>query len=182
MIALRLATTDDAAGIARTHVDAWHKAYDGTLPDAMNAAVCYDTRLDMWQALLANYATTHPTWVAVDGKKDCIAGFAMASRIADADLSDAQAVHAEIHMVFVAPGYQRRDLGRRLFEAFGSWLVAQGCITAMASVLETSQAVGFFRAMGGVELTSTQLDMPGPAVIQHLFIWRDLAANLSLPS
>ncbi len=175
MIVLRPAAAHDAEGIARIHVDAWHRAYDGRVPDAMRDAVSLETRLGMWQVLLARHAESHPAWVAADDGDGRLAGFAMASRVA----AEAEAPPAgEVHMLFVAPGFQRRDIGRRLFRQMLAVLSGFGCLSAMASVLETPQAMGFFRAMGGTVLASTALDLPGPSIVQHLFAWPDLAAAL----
>ncbi len=176
MIALRPATDTDAQAIARVHVEAWHKAYDGRVPAAMGEAVSLETRLGMWQVLLGRYAASHPAIVAVDGKDGRIVGFAMVSRVAGDDEDALPA--GELHMLFVAPGFQRRDLGRRLFRQALEVLAGLGCVSAMASVLETPQALGFFTAMGGGMLDSTSLDMPGAPVVQHLFAWPDLAAAL----
>lgn len=170
MIALRRAAPGDEAEIARVNVKAWHQAYAGRVPAAMAGAVTVERRQAMWQALIGHHAATHPTWVAVDDKAGLV-GFATGSPAG----SSVEGIDGELHMLFVAPGFQRRDVGRRLFHAMADGLVAAGCRSAVATVLEAPAALGFCRALGGVSVAETDLDIAGQPVAQTLFAWRDLA-------
>jgi GNAT superfamily N-acetyltransferase len=79
-------------------------------------------------------------------------------------------------MLYVAPGFQRRDLGRRLFHAMAEGLVAAGGSSAVATVLDAPAALAFCRALGGVAVAQTDVDIAGTPVAQTLFAWPDLAA------
>ena len=171
MIALRRAAPGDEAGIARANVEAWHRAYGGQVPPAMADAVTVARREPMWQALIGHHAATHPTWVAVDDQAGLV-GFATGSPAG----SPIDGIEGELHMLFVAPGFQRRDVGRRLFHALADGLVAAGCRSAVATVLDAPAALGFCRALGGIAVAETELDVAGQPVAQTLFAWRDLAA------
>jgi GNAT superfamily N-acetyltransferase len=169
MITLRPAQPGDAAGIARAHVEAWHKAYDGRLPRPMLESVTYEKRLASWQMLLEDHAAVLPTLVAVD--KTTIAGFATISP----GRAPADDIDAELHMLFVAPRYQRRDLGRRLFHAAAVLLQTNGDRSLMAALLDQPQAAAFFAALGGQKLAVPPLDAFGQPLQQLLYVWPDLA-------
>jgi ribosomal protein S18 acetylase RimI-like enzyme len=170
MIRIRPATPDDVNAVARVHVEAWHKAYDAHVPESMRDTVTLESRRLMWQVLLDRYAESHPTLVAETDAGEVV-GFVMAGRAGDAY----PGFDGEIHMLCVAPGYQRRDLGRRLFQAMIPVLRSFGCGSAVVSVLETPQALGFYAALGAQHLAATPLDVPDSTLKQHLFGWRDLA-------
>ncbi len=169
MIALRPAQPGDAAGIARAHVDAWRRAYDGLVPRPMLDSVSYDKRLASWAMLLEDHAAALPTLVAADGST--IAGFATISP-GRAPLDE---IDAELHMLFVAPKYQRRDLGRRLFHAAAELAQTAGDRSLMASLIVQPQAAAFFAALGGQPIAVPPLDAFGQALEQLLYLWPDLA-------
>jgi GNAT superfamily N-acetyltransferase len=171
MIGLRRAAPGDAAEVARVNVEAWHQAYGGRVPPAMADLVTIERREAMWQALIGQHRATHPTWVAVEDKAG-IVGFATGSPAGSA----IEGLLGELHMLFVAPRFQRRDVGRRLFHAMVAGLVEVGGHSAVATVLDAPAALGFCRALGGVALTETAIDVAGRPVAQTLFAWRDLAA------
>jgi GNAT superfamily N-acetyltransferase len=171
MIALRRAAVGDEAQIARVNVEAWRQAYAALVPAGMIDAVTLERREPMWRALLGRYELTHPTWVAVDDAAG-IVGFATGSPAG----SQVEGIQGELHMLFVAPGFQRRDVGRRLFHALADGLVSAGGGSAVATVLDAPAALGFCRALGGVPVAETDLDIAGTPVAQTLFAWRDLAA------
>jgi GNAT superfamily N-acetyltransferase len=171
MIALRRAAVGDEAAIARVNVEAWRQAYAPRVPPAMADLVTVERRLAMWQALIGAHQATHPTWVAVDDKAG-IVGFATGSAAGCA----IEGIEGELHMLFIAPGFQRRDVGRRLFHAMADGLVADGGTSAAATVLNAPAALGFCRALGGVTIAETDLAVAGTSVAQTLFAWPDLAA------
>ncbi|HLZ65851.1 MAG TPA: GNAT family N-acetyltransferase [Aliidongia sp.] len=169
MIALRRAAVGDEAAIARVNVEAWRQAYAARVPHAMADAVTIERRAPMWQALIGAHQATHPTWVAVDDAAG-IVGFATGSPAG----SPVEGIDGELHMLFIAPGFQRRDVGRRLFHALAGGLVAAGCRSAVATVLNAPAALGFCRALGGVTIAETDLAVAGATVAQTLFAWPDL--------
>ena len=171
MIALRRAAVGDEAAIARVNVEAWQQAYAARVPRAMAEAVTLERRRPMWQALIGRHSDTHPTWVAVDEAAGVV-GFATGSPAG----ASVAGIDGELHMLFVAPGFQRRDVGRRLFHALADGLVAAGGKSAVATVLDAPAALGFCTALGGVPVANADLDLAGSPVAQTLFAWPDLAA------
>jgi GNAT superfamily N-acetyltransferase len=171
VISLRRAAAGDEAEIARVNVEAWQQAYAPLVPGAMADAVTVERRRPMWQALIGQHAATHPTWVAVDDAAGVV-GFATGS----AEGGSVEGFPGELHMLYVAPGFQRRDLGRRLFHAMAEGLVAAGGKAAVATVLDVPSALGFCTALGGLAVAWSEIDIAGTPVAQTLFAWPDLAA------
>jgi ribosomal protein S18 acetylase RimI-like enzyme len=168
MIAIRPARDSDAAGIARVHVDAWHAALDTHVPGSMREAVSFARYQPMWESLLGTHAGSHTTLIATD-RDDQPVGFASAG-------AGTAGFDCELHALYVAPRFQRRNIGCRLFHDLTAHLRAEGCASMAASVLDTAQARGFFLAMGGALAGTQAIPAPGaPEPVMDLFIWRPLA-------
>jgi GNAT superfamily N-acetyltransferase len=170
MIALRRAAAGDEAPIARVNVEAWQQAYGCLVPRTMADAVTVERRRPMWQALIGQHEASHPTWVAVDDAAGVV-GFATGS----AQGGTVEGYPGELHMLYVAPGFQRRDVGRRLFQAMADGLVAAGGTAAVATVLDAPSALGFCTALGGLPVAWSDIEIAGTPVAQTLFAWPDLA-------
>jgi len=130
-IAVRPATTRDAAGIARVHVDSWRFAYRGLLPQAVLDDLSVERRTEFWQ-----HAITHPlphalTLVAVRG--DQVIGFCNCGPALAADTPD----HiGEVATIYVDPALIRQGVGRRLMDAALDHLAREGFTDAELWVLE----------------------------------------------
>jgi GNAT superfamily N-acetyltransferase len=170
MIRLRDARPEDAGALARVHVESWRQAYDGLVPRVMLDAVVLERRIPLWETLLGPLGAGFVTLVAEDDKVGPI-GFATATPANN----PAPGIDGELQMLFILPGFQRRDVGRRLFLALVQRLVADGCRSMVATVLENPAAIGFFNALEGGDVSAESLTVAGHKITQHLFTWRDLA-------
>ncbi len=56
METIRTAQFEDAAGIARVHVDCWRTTYKGIFPDDLLARLSYEGREQSWQRALSDPA------------------------------------------------------------------------------------------------------------------------------
>lgn len=175
MILIRPAQGDDAAAIAQVHVDAWHAALDAYVPAPMRDSVEIDRYGHMWQSLLGPHWASHTTLVATEDG-GAVIGFATAGK----ETASIPGFDCELHTLYIAPRFQRRNIGCRLFHDLATRMCGAGCGSMAASVIDTPQARGFFRATGG-DLAGSQ---PLPATIgamageqepvMDLFTWQPL--------
>lgn len=184
MIILRPARPTDAEPLARLHVCSWVAGYRGHVPPEMLAAVTFQSRLPLWQALVTAHRTDFPTLVAANVDPghhgDEIVGFITASPTV-AENSRLDGVDCELHMLFVAPAYQRRDVARRLFYALAAQLSSAGHRGMVGWVLAQPQADRCCRAFGGTPVTESTIPAFGHAVLQTLYLWPDLTRLPPLP-
>ena len=70
MITIREARIEDAAGMAKVHVDSWRTTYAGIVPGAYLAKLSYAGRENLWHDILGNASGNQYHFVAVndDGK------------------------------------------------------------------------------------------------------------------
>lgn len=137
------ATVDEAAALARVHVDSWHAAYRGLVPDSVLQRFTYEWRTERFRESLA--AGSEETYVIeVDGR---VAGFLTLGNCRDSDADPART--GEIWGIYLAPQYWRRGIGTRALQAGERVLRSRGYEEATLWVLEgNEQARGFYEAMG----------------------------------
>lgn len=74
---IRMASTADAVGIARVHVDTWRTTYRGLVPDAFLDGLSYETGRERWAKRLAE-ATSGQFVLVAEDDSGAVVGFAAA--------------------------------------------------------------------------------------------------------
>lgn len=101
---IRKATLEDAANIARIHIDTWRDAYRGIIPESYPARLSKESCQMHWTATLSK--SCDGTIVALDDHENVI-GWASTSMINDG--------HNEITLWVLEKNHRTR----RFYEAFG---------------------------------------------------------------
>jgi GNAT superfamily N-acetyltransferase len=140
-VEIRPARVEDAAEIARVHVESWQVAYADVFPAAFLASIDVEARRRLAVKMLKE--ETPPTLVAdVDGR---IAGFVSFGESRDDDARGC----GEVYAIYVAPESWRLGLGRELLRHAEETLLGAGFRAAMLWVLEENpRARRFYEAMG----------------------------------
>ena len=109
-VTVRTAAPDDAAGIARVHIDSWRQAYDGIVPGEYLDSLDVAERQERWAENLRNGPRDGiRTWVADDGSR--ILGFASVGPARDEDASRDQ---EEIYSIYLDPAMWGKGVARDL--------------------------------------------------------------------
>jgi ribosomal protein S18 acetylase RimI-like enzyme len=150
-VKVRAATPEDAAVIARIHVDAWRAAYRGQTPDAYLDSLSAEERERTWAGTLARPG---PGKVLVTER---LTGFCFYGPSRDGE----DAV-AEIFALYVRPDSWRRGAGRLLCEEAARDARSRECAAMTLWVLKTNErARHFYDRLGylpdGAERTNTRL-------------------------
>ncbi|HVA12125.1 MAG TPA: GNAT family N-acetyltransferase [Stellaceae bacterium] len=146
MVDIRVAGPGDAPAIARVHVAVWQSAYRGLIQDATIDDIPLAERTAMWTDILTAYRDSHPVLVAEDfGIGIC--GFGNAGPLRGEAVAG---YSGEFKTLYLLPAYQRRGIGRLMLSRLAAALVARGHEAALAWVLASNPACGFFEATGGV--------------------------------
>lgn len=144
-VAIRPATPDDAAAIARLHVRT-HRATYAPLIEGPYQAPPFSRRLADWRSMLGGPGLS---FVATDGSR--IVGF----------------IHAEgerIEPLHVASSHHRRGLGRALLLQLLDALRTREIPSAIFNVFEcNARAIAFYEALGAQRIAiETMTDAPVP--------------------
>lgn len=140
---IREAESDDALVLATVHIESWHAAYTGLVPDQYLAALDAARRAEGFRRELAEGR------VAID-IAECeggVVGFVTYGPSEDADLIPDDA--GEIRAIYLKPVWWRTGIGRLLCAHAERALSSTGYRLAVLWVLRgNSDACAFYQAMG----------------------------------
>jgi ribosomal protein S18 acetylase RimI-like enzyme len=140
---IRRAQESDAPFLAKVHIDAWHAAYRGSVPDSFLQGFTYQSRAERFRQSLAT--GSEETYLVEENGK--VMGFLTLGACRDSDLN--VDCTGEIWGIYISPTHWRKGLGKRLLEEAQSLLKSKGYKEAVLWVLEGNQlARRFYEAMG----------------------------------
>jgi GNAT superfamily N-acetyltransferase len=129
--AIRAAVPDDAATIAKLHVDSWRWAYRGLLADDVLDGLRVEDRAAIWTELLVDPDVS----VVVAEREGILAGFASGCRTRD---DDATSETGEVATIYLAESSAGSGLGAELFGRIQAELRSRGFTRASLWVLEAN--------------------------------------------
>ena len=148
-LAIRRASSADAEGIARVHVETWRSAYRGLVPEAVLADLDLVRLTAFWRDVIAGDSIT----LVTDGP-DGVAAFAQVRRAP----RDADSRTFEINALYVLPDHARRGLGTALMSECFLLLEERGCEVATLWVFAgNASAIAFYENLGFAADGATKL-------------------------
>ncbi len=171
---IREATSDDAHGLARVHVDTWRATYAGIVPAEHLARLSYERGEQQWRE--RSLATGQPdrfTFVAEDAAGQ-VAGFSSGG----AERSGDAAYRGEVYALYVLPAQQRQGLGRALLQASARRLLEHGFASLLIWVLAENPARGFYERLGGQRLREQAIEIGGADLREVAYGWPDVRSLL----
>lgn len=164
---VRPADVDDAAAIARVHVDTWRTTYRGLLPADFLEALDEAGYEERWRRTLTSGAGR--VYVAGDGRQ--VVGFASGGP----ERAGEDGFSGELYAIYVLQDAQGRGHGRRLVQAVAQGLRDRELANMIVWVLrDNHQARHFYERLGGVYVRSQPITI-GSALLQEVsYGWRSL--------
>ena len=141
---IRLATIDDAQGIAKVHVATWRDAYKALLPIEYLANLDENARAEKWRKALSAGAPC----VLVAVMDDVVVGWIAFGPSRDEDLDSR---YAEVEAIYVESDVWSRGIGTALIHAACERLRAKGYGTVALWVLKDNAAACSFYSRRGFE-------------------------------
>ena len=170
-IQIRTATPEDAASIARVHVDSWRSTYAGIVSAEYLASLSYRNRESHWKDLLTADRSGTSYFVAETEGGD-IVGFANAGPERDGD----RIYRGELYAIYILEECQRIGLGRRLFSSVTRRLLADGFNSMLLWVLEDNRpAIRFYESLEGEQVGRQTITIGGVDLIEVSYGWREIA-------
>src|SRR5260370_802867 len=154
---IREADVDDAAAIARVHVDAWRTTYAGIVPDEYLAGLSYAPREQIWRESLADRAGQEFTLVA-ENEQRAIVGFATGGPEREGNT----VYRGELRAIYLLADSRRIGIGRRLVAGVAKGLVEAGCDSMLVWVLADNPPRRIYKALGA-HLVNTKVVQIGAA-------------------
>lgn len=174
-VTLRRAEADDAAAIARVHVETWRTAYPGMVPTPYLVGMTEPRQARQWAALLRNPDRQDVTLVARSplGALPAVIGFGSAGR------ARGRSDSGEIYALYVAPDWQGQGIGRDLTTALFRAVLDMGLPSAIVWVLSANPARFFYEAIGGVASATRSERFANEDLPLTGYVWPDLDAWLA---
>ncbi|WP_102960641.1 GNAT family N-acetyltransferase [Mangrovicella endophytica] len=161
---VRYAETDDAVALAAIHEAAWRGAYSGMIPHQALGRMIGRRGADWWLKAIRNRAA-----ILVLEFDRRVVGYATLGR----NRTDALKVDGEIYELYLQPEYQGLGFGRRLFEAAQSLLKGRGMRgLAVWALADNDNALGFYQAMGGIDVAEGRERFDGRDLGKIAFVWK----------
>ena len=168
---VRVATIDDAPGIAKVLVDGWQSTYSGILPAAFLDSFRYETHAAGTRQHLQDLPSSVAVFVAEAENR--IVGVA---HVKEADTGP-EGFAAELEALYVLPSVQGRHVGTRLFLRAVQWGQQQRFPSLALWVLRDNPHRGFYEHWGADLLSDERVDdFGGVQVTSVAYGWRDLDA------
>ncbi|TES52859.1 GNAT family N-acetyltransferase [Halalkalibacterium halodurans] len=168
MALIRHARKEDAAGIARVHVDSWRTTYDGIIKQPFLKSLSYEEKEKRWQ----DYFSQPPenTVLYVAEKDDQIVGFISGGPVRDG----VEGAAGELYAVYILEEYQRRGIGQRLLAALVQELKARKLNNLFVWVLKDNPSASFYRKLGAKEWKEASFELAGQSLAEIGLLWDDL--------
>src|SRR5262245_33845108 len=166
---IRQARIEDAAAIAKVHVDAWRTTYPGIVPADYLASLSYNEREKEWRNGLTAPECGAFTHVVEDDRHE-IVGFATGGPERSGKLK----YPGELHAIYLAAGHRRRGTGRRLVRSVAERLLQLKYNSIMVWVLADNPSRAFYEALGGEKFFETEVEIGGARMIEVAYGWKDI--------
>jgi GNAT superfamily N-acetyltransferase len=142
---IRQAVSEDAAEIAKVHVDSWRSTYAGIVPGAFLDDLSYAKSEARWLKRLANPTAEYVIFVAQD-EEGRVIGFVDGG----SERSGDDEYDGEIYALYLLQNHQGRGLGTKLFRRVITHLLTFSNIhSVMVWVLQDNPSKFFYESMGG---------------------------------
>jgi ribosomal protein S18 acetylase RimI-like enzyme len=163
---IRPATLQDAAAIAKVHVDSWRSTYQGIVPDEYLKSLNYEERTVRWERVLGLVKIV----IVAENDAGQIVGFANGG----AERSQHPDYYGELYALYTLQDYHGRGLGKKLVRAVMDSLSEQGYTSMLLWVLADNPAKGFYEALGGREVLRKEIEISGVKLQEIAYGWREI--------
>jgi len=141
---IRNAGKQDAAAIARIHIQSWQETYSGIMPDEILQRLSIERRQKMWENILGG--TDGTTVLVAESGDGEIVGFSSAG----AARGDFAGYDGELYAIYLLQSAQGSGTGYALFRAVATALIHQGFGAMYLWVLQANlSACRFYERTGG---------------------------------
>ena len=166
---IREATSDDAAAIARVHLDTSRATYKGLLPDEVLAETTYEWRFAVWSRALGDEGGAEFVYVATDDADGRVFGFASGGPEREGD----KEYDGELYAIYLLDTHQRKGAGRRLVQAVAERLAESGFRSMLIWVLAENPYRRFYETLGGVPVREKTIERGDRTLREIGYGWED---------
>ncbi len=173
-ITIRPARPEDAAGIAKVHVDTWRTTYSGIVPDDYLASLSYERHEQGWTRQIKEAAEGNIFIYVAEDNEGRIVGFVSGGPNRNPD----PVYKGELYAIYILQAYQGLGIGRKLTLALAQSLFEAGLDSMILWVLAKNPARRFYESLGGQLVKSGQFEISGVTIEEVAYGWPDIRTLL----
>ena len=166
---IRKAEIEDAAGLAKVHIDTWRTAYRDIMPPEVLANLSYEKSSSNWHKSLSGINNKRRAFVAISDDGEII-GFVFCGPSREADPE----YDGELYGIYVLQQFQGRGVGRALFKKALGWLMENSYRAMFLWVLKENRYRRFYERLGGLEVRSKIKEIYGVPLELISYGWPEL--------
>lgn len=165
-VVIRKAVAQDAAAIAQVHVESWRTTYCDLIPAQILDQLDVMQREQMWHGAMTHPQSTVNLHVAEVDR--VIVGFVACGR----ERGNSEAYDGELFAIYLLEQFQRRGIGRALFQVGRDQLKASGYVSMLLWVLEGNRAIQFYETIGGQFVGTRSEELDGVTLNERGYGWQ----------
>ena len=170
-VRIRPANLEDAAPMAKVHVDTWRSAYSGIVPADFLSQLSYQARESWWSDILGQERPATSIFVAAttDGE---VVGFASGGPEREGN----QTYPGELYAIYLLEKHQGQGVGRGLISAVTHRLLTAGIRSMLVWVLEDNlPACKFYESLGGERVSRKMISFGDVELPEVSYGWKEVA-------
>jgi ribosomal protein S18 acetylase RimI-like enzyme len=167
---IREAKLEDAAAIAKVHVDTWKTTYSDILPKDYIQGFSYQKRENHGKnclGLSTDKKTNYFIYVAENAEREII-GFVEGGLERSSESTEG----GEIYTIYLLKAYQRQGIGRSLVRLIATKLSRSSLTSLVVWVLADNPAIQFYQSLGGKKVAQKPIDF-GTIELKEIAYGRD---------
>lgn len=170
---IREAKPSDALGIARVRVDSWRTTYRGIIAQEYLDALSYKAKEEQWAGILTDAeseGTEGKRFTLVAEEENKVIGFASGGEERSGD----QVYRGELYAIYLLREWQRKGIGRLLFEKSVQILIRDGFDSILVWVLSKNPSRSFYESLGGALVRTRPITIGGTVFEEAAYGWLDI--------
>ena len=164
---IREATVADCLAVAEAHVQSWRGSFAGIVPQPFLDKMSVEKRAQAFEQRFSD--GSYKMYVAQTPERGVV-GFA--------DFGEPRekigAYEGELYAIYLLPEFQRRGIGRRLFNRGVKFLIESSKSSMYLLALEVSPYKSFYEKLGGQVIGRKQIEIEGVMYDELVYGWLSL--------
>lgn len=164
---IRRAQLDDAAGIAKVHVDSWRTTYKGIIPDDFLNNLTYEDRTELWKRNIVN----EENYIVVAMNEiNQIIGFGTAGKKQDNNEDNT----GNLTSIYLLEDYQGEGIGKKLLKELFKHFQQLNYEKVFVEVLEENKTRYFYEYYGAKLVQTLQIKIGEKILNELIYEWNNI--------
>jgi GNAT superfamily N-acetyltransferase len=165
---------NDAAAIAKVHLESWRTTYKGIVPDEFLVRLSDEEREQLWRQILTDSDRPSFAYVAEE-EGGTVIGFVSGGRERSGD----PVYTGELYAIYLLSPHQGQGIGRQLVITLVNRLLQDGMTALLLWVLAENPSRQFYERLGGRPVYEKTVTIGGVPLIEVAYGWRDARLIIS---